>query len=245
VSTVKYNSTQRVNNNWYFTCTVISTILICSLSSSFAICDNTLHIVKAVNTQEDSYSENFNIAWIKKNYCHYCIQDLNQTAEKKNTPNEIIILPPSLENSNQWSSITKKTNDDLYDVKIGWNSAYLNSGKNTILLLSFLNHKTNLEEKQIEYSFKAIYPGANFTIKDVKHQKAPTGTGVQIVKLSMLGQLNILVDFTTTFSEQQLNKINTRNNIDSTVSNKSENVSFSIRIQSKDVPSINSPNTRI
>jgi hypothetical protein len=101
-----------------------------------------------------------------------------------------------------------------------------------------------LEEKQIEYSFKAMYPAANITIKDVKHQKAPTGTGLQIVKLPMLGQLNILVNFIT-FSEQQLNNIDTRNNIDSMVSNKSENVSFSVMIPSHDVPNTNSPNTRI
>ncbi len=73
---------------------------------------------------------------------------------------------------------------------------------------------------------------------------APTGTGVQIAKLPMLGQLNILVNFTT-FSEQQLNKIDTRNNFDSMVSNKSENVSFSIMIPSKDVPNTNSLNARI
>jgi hypothetical protein len=207
------------------------------------VCGNILHIVKAVNTPEDSYSKSFNVTWMKQSYCHYCTQDLNQITEKKNVPNEIIRVP-SLENSNQLSSITKKTNDDLYDVKLGWDSTNLKTGKNTILLINFINHKTNLEEKQIEYSFKAIYPAANITIKDVKHQKAPTGIGVQIVKLRMLGQLNILVNFTT-FSQQQLNKIDTRNNIDSMVSNKSENVSFRIMIPSKDVPSTNSLNARI
>lgn len=170
-------------------------------------------------------------------------RDLNQTVEKKNSPSEIIRVP-SLEGSSQRSSISKKTNDDLYDVKLGWDSTNLETGRNTIFIINFLGHKTNLEEKQIEYSFKTIYPTANVTIKDVKHQKAPTGDGVQIVKLPMPGQLNILVNFAT-FSQQQLNKINTKNNIDSMVSNKSEKVSFSIMIPPKDIPSTNSPNTRI
>jgi hypothetical protein len=88
-----------------------------------------------------------------------------------------------LDDNKQWSSITKKTNDDLYDVKLGWDSTNLKTGRNTIFIINFINHKTNLEEKQIEYSIKAIYPAANFTIKSVKHQKAPTEDGVQIVKL--------------------------------------------------------------
>ena len=227
MSTVKYNSTQ-CDINWNLAYGVLNTILICSLPS-LIVCGNTLNIAKAVNTQEDSYSKNFNVAWMKQSYCHYCTQDLNQTAEKKNAPNEIIRVPP-LKNSNQRSSITKKTNDDLYDIKLGWDSTNLKTGKNTILLINFINHKTNLEEKQIEYS--------NVTIKDVINQKDHTGTGVQIVKLPMLGQLDILVNFTT-FSQQQLNKIDT-NNIDVMVSNKSENVSFNITIPPKDVPSTNS-----
>ena len=108
---------------------------------------------------------------MKQNYCHYCTQYPNQTEEKKNPPNEIIRVP-SLENSNQWSSITKRTNDDLYDVKLGWDSTNVKTGKNTIFIINFLNHKTNLEEKQIEYSLKTISPTTNVTIKDVKHQKA-------------------------------------------------------------------------
>jgi hypothetical protein len=63
--------------------------------------------------------------------------------------------------------------------------------------------------------------------------------------LPLIGQLNILVDFTT-ISQQQLNKIDMRNNnTDSIASNNSENVSFSIMIQPKDVLNTNSPNTRI
>jgi hypothetical protein len=237
MSTVEYISMQY---HWNFAYGIMSAILICSLPS-LTVCGNIPHIVKAVNTQ-DIYSNNFNVVEMKQNYFHYCTQDLNQTAEKKNAPNELIRMP-SLENSNQWSSITKKTNDDLHDVKLGWDLTDLKTGGNAIFIISFLNHKTNLEEKQIEYSFKAIDPTANVTIKDAKHQKAPTGSGVQIVKLPKPGQSNLIVNIT--FSQQQLNNIETRNNIDSTVSNNSENISFSIMIPPKDVPSINSPNTRI
>jgi hypothetical protein len=62
----------------------------------------------------------------------------------------------------------------------------------------------------------------------------------------MPGQLNILVNFTT-FSQQKLNKINTRNNnnTDNIASNKSENVSFNIMISSNDIQSTNSPASRI
>jgi hypothetical protein len=227
--------------DWNLAYGVLNAILICSLPL-LTVCGNILHTVKAVNTQEYSYSENFNVVRMKQNYYHYFTQDLNQPAEKKNAPNEIIRVPLS-DGSNQLSSITKKTNDDLYDIKLGWDSTNLKTGRNTIFIISFLNHKINMEAKQIEYSFKALYPTANVTIKDVKHQKAPTGSGVQIVKLPMPGQSNLLVNIA--FFQQQLNKIEKRNNIDSTVSNKSENVSFSIMISSKDVPSINSPNTRI
>jgi hypothetical protein len=132
------------------------------------------------------------------------------------------------------------TNDDLYDIKLGWDSSNLKSGRNTIFI-SFLNHKTNLEEKQIVYSFKAIDPTDNATINDVRHQMAPTGDGVEIVKLPMLGQLSILVNIT--FFQQQLYKIDT-NNINNIPLNKSESVNFSITIP-KNIPSANSLNARI
>ena len=71
-----------------------------------SVCGNTSHIVKAVNTQEDRYLKNFNVACMKQNYCHYWTRS-KPNCRKKDAPNEIIRLP-SLENSNQWSSITKK-----------------------------------------------------------------------------------------------------------------------------------------
>ena len=125
-------------------------MLKCSLSS-LSVYGNVQNIVKAVNIQEDNYSKNFNVEQMKQNYYRYCIQDLNQTAEKNSASDETITIP-SLEGSNQWSSITKKTNDGLYDVTLGCDSTNLKNGRNTIFIISFLNHKSNLEEKQIEYS---------------------------------------------------------------------------------------------
>jgi hypothetical protein len=72
-------------------------------------------------------------------------------------------------------------------------------------MINFLNPKTNLEVKQIDYSFKAMYSSTNMTVKDVKNQKAPSGIGVQIVKFPMPGQINISIGI---FSLQQLHKIN-------------------------------------
>ena len=144
MSRTKYTSKRRSNNYWNFAYLVLNTILICSLSSLY-ISGNTL---KGVNPQY-GYSKNFYIGWIKQNYCQDCTHnDLNQSVvEKKNVANEIIRIP-SLGDNNQWSSIAKKTNDNLYDVKLGWDSTSLKTGKNTIFIISFLNHSTNLEEKQ-------------------------------------------------------------------------------------------------
>ena len=80
------------DNNWNIAYVFLNTILICSLPS-MSVYGNIPNVIKAVNTHEDDYSKNFNVTWMKKNYCHYCTQDLNQTAEK-NAPNEIIRVPP-------------------------------------------------------------------------------------------------------------------------------------------------------
>jgi hypothetical protein len=83
---------------------------------------------------------------MKQNYGYHSIQDLNQAAEKKNATNEIIIVS-SLEDRNQLSSITKKTNDSLYNVELSWIPVDLNEGRDTIFMIKFLNYKTNLEVK--------------------------------------------------------------------------------------------------
>ena len=74
---------------------------------------------------------------MKQNYAYHSIQDLNQAAEKKNATNKIIVVP-SLEDRNQLSSITKKTNDSLYNVELSWNSVDLKEGRDTIFMRKFL-----------------------------------------------------------------------------------------------------------
>jgi hypothetical protein len=80
-------------------------------------------------------------------------------------------------------------------VELSWIPVDLNEGRDTIFMIKFLNYKTNLEVKQIDYSFKVIMlSSANLTIKDVKNQKAPIGTGIQIVKFPIPGPINILIN---------------------------------------------------
>jgi hypothetical protein len=52
---------------------------------------------------------------------------------------------------------------------------------NAIFVIRFLDPKTNLEVKNIDYSFKVTYSSNKMAIKDVKNQKTPAGIGVQIV----------------------------------------------------------------
>lgn len=171
---------------------------------------------------------------MKQNYAYHSIQDLNQAAEKKNATNEIIIVP-SLEDSNQLSSITKKTNDSLYNVELSWNSVDLKEGRDTIFMMKFLNYKTNLEVKQIDYSLKVIIlSSANLTIKDVKNQKAPIGTGIQIVKFPIPGPINISINISNSQLYPRTENEKTNNNYFS--SNSSEEVNFTILIPPREVP---------
>ncbi len=95
----------------YYLYGVLNSILVSSLSS-LSVYDNTLQILRAINSQEDTFPNSFNVTWVKQNYCHDCTSDeLNQTtAEKKNAPNDIVRVH-SLGDNTEWSSITKKTND--------------------------------------------------------------------------------------------------------------------------------------
>ena len=90
----------------------------------------------------------------------------------------------------------------------------------------FLNHKTSLEVKQIDYSFRAIVSLTNTTIKEVKHQKAPIGSGVQIVKFPLSGRVNISINFTISQQPSRTENVN-NNNITSPIL---ENVDFYIVI---------------
>ena len=82
-------------------------------------------------------------------------------------------------------------------------SIHLHSNKMSFILnnacrmqsfvISFLDPKTNLEVKNIDYSFKVTYSSSKMAIKDVKNQKTPAGIGVQIVKFPISGPINISI----------------------------------------------------
>ena len=109
---------------------------------------------------------------------------------------------------------------------LSWIPADLTIGRNTIFTIMFLNHKTSLEVKQIDYSFRAIVSLTNTTIKEVKHQKAPIGSGVQIVKFPLSGRVNISINFTISQQPSRTENVN-NNNITSPIL---ENVDFYIVI---------------
>jgi hypothetical protein len=94
------------------------------------------------------------------------------------------------------SSVAKKSNDGSFFIMLSWDPLELKEGSDTIFLVSFFDPKTNLEIRQIDYSFKAIFSFIYTTIKDVKHQKAPGGIGVQIVNFPMPGPVDIAVNIT-------------------------------------------------
>lgn len=137
----------------------------------------------------------------------------------------------------QPSSITEQTNNSLYNVELSWDPANLEEGKDTIFMIRFLDHKTNLEVKQIDYSFKVKYPSTNTTLKDVKNQKAPTGTGVQIVNFQVPGPINISINMNVPQIHSAENGTSNNNNL---ISNIQENVNFYLIIPPKDVPGIKS-----
>jgi hypothetical protein len=233
---LKINNSTHYYNNWNFTYMILNTIVICSLSSAVIVSTSDIEI-KEVNATE-SYFKNLKIIWIKQDLGHTGLQGLNQHVKEENTISKMITVSSlQYNNINQQSSITKQTNDSLYNVELGWDPTDLLAGRNTIFMIKFLNHKTNLEEKEIDYSFKVMYPVANLTIKDAKHQKAPIGTGIQIVKFPIPGQVYISINLTI----QQPHRTENKDNITSS----SENVNFYLKIPPIDVSNNYSLNSRI
>lgn len=110
----------------------------------------------------------------------------------------------------------------------------LKEGRDTIFMIKFLNYKTNLL-KLIDYSFKVtILSSANLTIKDVKNQKAPIGTGIQIVKLPIPRPINISINISNSQLYPRTENEKTNNNYFS--SNFSEDVNFTFLIPSMEIP---------
>ena len=96
---------------------------------------------------------------------------------------------------------------------LSWDPLELKEGRDTIFLVGFFDPKTNLEVRQMDYSFKAVFSFTYITIKDVKHQKAPGG----------------IEEFSVKITPPQQNLINESNNNVNT-SNGTGYVNFTIRI---------------
>lgn len=180
---------------------------------------------------------------IKQDLDHTTSQDLNQHVKEESVIKKIITIDPfqNSNNVNRHSSITKQTDDGLYNVILSWIPADLTIGRNTIFTIMFLNHKTNIDVKQIDYSFRAIVSLTNITIKEVKHQKAHIGSGVQIVKFPLSGRVNISINFTVSQQPSRTESVNNNNN--NVTSPILENVDFYIVIPPK--YDSTAPNTRI
>ncbi|MFZ0326113.1 MAG: hypothetical protein WAL66_02310 [Nitrososphaeraceae archaeon] len=86
----------------------------------------------------------------------------------------------------------------------------MKEGRGTIFLVGFFDPKTNLEVRQMDYSFKAVFSFTYITIKGVKHQKAE-------------------LEFSVKITPPQQNLINESNNNVNT-SNGTGYVNFTIRI---------------
>lgn len=108
---------------------------------------------------------------------------------------------------------------------LSWDPLELKEGRGTIFLVGFFDPKTNLEVRQMDYSFKAVFSFTYITIKGVKHQKAPGGIGVQTVNFLMPGPVDISVKITP----PQQNLISESNKNVNT-SNGTGYVNFTIRI---------------
>jgi len=196
-------------DNYYFNLAniILNITLICSLSTPF-INSLTNITIKDVNAKPTYLKNPSNTIWSEQDSGSTVLKSTSQNVKGDNI-NRVITLDSFQSDIDRLSSINRLTIDSLYSVKLSWDPAGLKEGKDTIFMIDFLDARTKSEIKQIDYSFRVMFSSANLTVKDVKHQKAPTGSGIQIVKLPMSGQLNIRVNFT--FPQQQLNKIDTNN----------------------------------
>lgn len=109
----------------------------------------------------------------------------------------IIRAPSSVQdNDTHMSTIAKESSNKNYTVTLSWDPQELKPGRNTIFLVNFFDTKTQTERKQIDYSFSVFSSSTSSIIKYTEHQKAPNGTGAQIVNFPRAGQANISLNIT-------------------------------------------------
>jgi hypothetical protein len=100
------------------------------------------------------------------------------------------------DNDTHMSTIAKESNNKKYIVTISWDSQELKPGQNTLFLVSFFDLKTQVEMKQIDYSLNVFSSLTSTIVKNAVHQKAPNGTGAQIVDFPGAGKADISLNIT-------------------------------------------------
>jgi hypothetical protein len=136
--------------------------------------------------------------------------------------NNIARAPSSVqENDTHMSTIAKVSSNKNYIVTLSWDPQELRPGRNTIFLVNFFDPKTQIEIRQIDYSFSVFSSSTSGIVKYSQHQKAPNGMGAQIVNFPRAGQADISLNIT-----KYEPNISATTNISSDVGNKIENVTF-------------------
>lgn len=138
----------------------------------------------------------------------------------------IIRAPSSVQdNDTHMATIANKSSNKNYIVTLSWDPQELKAGRNTIFLVNFLDLKTGVEIKQVDYSFSAFSSSNSSIIKHTEHQKAPNGMGAQIVNFPKAGQADIMLNITR---REPITSLITNSSND--IANGVENVTFPILI---------------
>jgi hypothetical protein len=140
--------------------------------------------------------------------------------------NNIAGAPSSVqENDTHMSTIAKESSNKNYIVTLSWDPQELKPGRNTIFLVNFFYPKTQIEIKQIDYSFSVFSSSTSSIVKYTQHQKAPNGMGAQIVNFPRAGQADISLNIT-----KYEPNTSAATNISGEVRNRVENVTFPVMI---------------
>ncbi len=129
------------------------------------------------------------------------------------------------DNYTHMSTITKESNNKNYIVTLSWDPQELKPGQNTIFLVSFFDPKTQVEMKQVDYSFSVFSSSASTIVKNTEHQKAPNGMGAQIVNFPKAGQADISLSITKYISKTSI--VTNSSNVNT---NRTESVTFPVLI---------------
>ncbi|HEY7572549.1 MAG TPA: hypothetical protein VH796_14375 [Nitrososphaeraceae archaeon] len=105
--------------------------------------------------------------------------------------------PSSIQdNDTHMFTIARESNNKNYIVTLSWDPKDLKPGRNTIFLVNFFDAKTQVDIKQVDYSFIVFSSSTSMIVKNTVHQKAPNGMGAQIVNFPRAGQEDISLNMT-------------------------------------------------